>query len=90
MWYECEATDENGVITINSCVPITPEKEYEDFMARSSEIKEIIFNGYLSNYCIMDAGLPAFIKRICREKNINFHALKKDYRVNHRITKFKF
>jgi len=90
VWNECEAVMENGVLKIVKATPITPEKEYDDFMSSSSEMQEIIFNHSLDNYCMMGTPLPKFITRICREKGINFRALKKAYTKNKTLTRFKF
>lgn len=90
VWNECETVMENGVMKIVKSTPITPEKEYDDFMSYSSDIKEIIFNEWIYNYCMMGTPLPKYITRICKEKGINFRALKKEYRKNGTFTRFKF
>lgn len=33
VWNECETIMENGVMKIVKSTPITPEKEYDDFMS---------------------------------------------------------
>ena len=90
IWHECETVMENGVMTIVKSTPITPEKEYNDFMAMPAEIKNIMFNGYLDMYCMNCGTLPKFIVRICKEKGINFRVLRKDYRKNKTLTRYKF
>lgn len=86
---ECEATFENGEMMVHSCVPITPQKEYDDFMAQDSKIKEIMFNDFLSNYCIAGNELPYFIKRICKENGIKYRRLRKEFIEHRKLTKFK-
>lgn len=90
VWCECETVMEDGIMKIIKSTPMTPEKEYNDFMAFPSNIKEIIFNGYLTNYCIQGTNLPAYIVRICKENGIDFRALKWEYRKNKTIRRFKF
>ena len=89
-WHECETVMENGVMKIISSTPITPEKEYNDFMAMPADIKSIMFNGYLDMYCMNCGTLPEFIVRICKEKGINFRALKRAFRKNRTLTRYKF
>ena len=90
IWHECETEMENGVMKIISSTPITPEKEYNDFMAMTAEIKTIMFNDYLDMYCMNCGTLPEFIVRICKEKGINFRALKRKYEKEGKLTRFKF
>lgn len=86
---ECECTYEDGTVSVQSYKPITPEKEYNDFMAQDSSIKNFMFNQFLSNYCIAGTYLPPFIKSICKENKIKYRALRKEFIKNHIITKFK-
>lgn len=90
VWNECETVMENGVMKIVKSTPITPEKEYDDFMSWEPKIKEIVFNGYLDAYCMNCGTLPKYIARICREKGINFRALKREFSKNHTLARFKF
>lgn len=90
VWNECETVMENGVMKIVKSTPITPEKEYDDFMAMPAEIKNIMFNDYLDMYCMNCGTLPKFIARICKEKGIDFRALKLAFRKNHTLARFKF
>ena len=90
IWHECETEMENGVMKIVNATPITPEKEYNDFMSWEPKIKEIVFNHCLDNYCMMGTPLPAYIVRICKEKGIDFRSLKMEFRKNKTLTRFKF
>ena len=90
VWCECETVMENDVMKIIKSTPITAEKEYNDFMAMPTEIKNIMFNDYLDMYCMNCGTLPEFIVRICKEKGINFSSLKREYRKNRTLKRFKF